>query len=266
MRVGAPRTGEKMTDHMVDAVSFQAVSFQAVIFDMDSTLVDSLPAIIRVWTLFAIRYGLTEEQLRGKFGRSTASVVGELVDAHRRAEALEWIAEHELTDQAGVVALPGAAVALRSVAPRAAIATSATRAMADARLAAAGLPAPEVVLTASDVQRAKPDPEIFLRAAERLGADPRVCLVAEDAPNGLRAARAAGMATIAVTTTHPAEELEPLADLVVPDLGHVSWRLDERGVLVRARSASGAGAVGAGDAAGGWHWPSSTGGAGRSAT
>ena len=261
MRVGAPRTGEKMTDHMVDAVSFQAV-----IFDMDSTLVDSLPAIIRVWTLFAIRYGLTEEQLRGKFGRSTASVVGELVDARRRTEALEWIAEHELTDQAGVVALPGAAVALRSVAPRAAIATSATRAMADARLAAAGLPAPEVVLTASDVQRAKPDPEIFLRAAERLGADPRVCLVAEDAPNGLRAARAAGMATIAVTTTHPAEELEPLADLVVPDLGHVSWRLDERGVLVRARSASGAGAVGAGDAAGGWHWPSSTGGAGRSAT
>ena len=80
MRVGAPRTGEKMTDHMVDAVSFQAASFQAasfqavsfqappfqaVIFDMDSTLVDSLPAIIRVWTLFAIRYGLTEEQLRG---------------------------------------------------------------------------------------------------------------------------------------------------------------------------------------------------------
>ena len=151
------------------------------------------------------------------------------------------------------------------MAPLAAIATSATRAMADARLAAAGLPAPEVVLTASDVLRAKPDPEIFLRAAERLGADPRVCLVAEDAPNGLRAARAAGMATIAVTTTHPAEELEPLADLVVPDLGHVSWRLDERGVLVRARS-SGAGAVGAGDAAGGWHWPSSTGGAGRSAT
>lgn len=209
-------------------------AFEAVIFDMDSTLVDSLPAIVRVWTCFAVRFGVTEEQLRGKFGRSTVSVIEEVVAPERRSEALEWIAEHELSDQEGVIALPGAAHALRAVAPRAAIATSATRAMARARLIAAGLPHPEVVVTASDVRRAKPDPEIFLRAAERIGADPRACLVAEDAPNGLRAARAAGMATVAVTTTHPADELAPLADVVVPDLGHVTWRLEAAGVLVRA--------------------------------
>lgn len=209
-------------------------AFDAVIFDMDSTLVDSLPAIVRVWTRFAVRYGLTEQQLQGKFGRSSASIIEELVPADRRAEAQAWIVEHELTDQEGVVALPGAAHALRSVASRAAIATSATRAMARARLTAAGLPQPQVVVTASDVRRAKPDPEIFLAAAERLGADPLACLVAEDAPNGLLAARAAGMATVAVATTHPAEELASLADLVVPDLGHLTWRLAADAVVVRA--------------------------------
>lgn len=209
-------------------------TFQAVIFDMDSTLVESLPAIVRVWTRFALRYGLTEEQLRRSHGRSTAEVVAALVDPGRRDEALVWVEEQELADQDGVVALPGAEAALRTVGHRAAIATSATRAMAWARLEAAGLLAPAVLMTASDVRRAKPDPEIFLRAAERLGADPRSCLVAEDAPNGLRAARAAGMATVAVTTTHRADELVGLADVVVPDLGHVEWSADPDGVRVRA--------------------------------
>lgn len=209
-------------------------TFQAVIFDMDSTLVESLPAIVRVWTRFALRYGVTEEQLRNSHGRSTAEVVAALVVPERRDEALVWVEEQELADQDGVVALPGAATALRTVGHRAAIATSATRAMAWARLEAAGLLAPAVLMTASDVRRAKPDPEIFLRAAERLGADPRSCLVAEDAPNGLRAARAAGMATVAVTTTHRADELVGLADVVVPDLGHVAWSADPDGVRVRA--------------------------------
>jgi len=207
-------------------------TFQAVIFDMDSTLVDSLPAIIRVWTRFAYRYGLTEQQLMGMFGRSTESVVTELVLPDRQAEAMAWITEHELVDQEGVVALPGAVRALEQVGPRSAIATSATRPMAYARLGAAGLPVPEVVVTANDVQWAKPDPQIFLRAAERLGVDPRGCLVVEDAPNGLRAARAAGMAKVAVTTTHTADELVGLADLVVPDLAHLSWEATDRGVTV----------------------------------
>lgn len=216
------------------ARTFTGQVFAAVIFDMDSTLVESLPAIVRVWTRFAMRYGVTEEQLRASHGRSSAEVVADLVGPDRRAEALAWIVEQELADQAGVVALPGADTALRSVGPRAAIATSATRAMAQARLAAAGLAAPAVLLTASDVRRAKPDPEIFLRAAEQLGAEPRDCLVAEDAPNGLRAARTAGMATVAVTTTHPARELDGLADVVVPHLGHLSWRTEPHGVVVRA--------------------------------
>ncbi|SDB80507.1 sugar-phosphatase [Raineyella antarctica] len=207
-------------------------TYDAVIFDMDSTLVDSLPAIVRVWTRFAMRYGLTEEQLQGMFGRSTRSVVTQLVGTDRRDDALAWIAEHELADQEGVVALPGAAAALRAVGSRGAVATSATRDMAAARLAAAGLPAPAVLVTASDVERAKPDPEIFLRAADRLGADPLRCLVAEDAPNGLLAARAAGMATVAVATTHTTAELAPLADVVVPDLGHLSWRPADGGVRV----------------------------------
>ncbi|QGF23508.1 HAD-IA family hydrolase [Raineyella fluvialis] len=209
-------------------------AFDGVIFDMDSTLVDSLPAIVRVWTRFAERYRLTAEDLSGLFGLSSGAIVDLLVPAERRAEALAWITEHELSDQEGVVALPGAAHALAAAGERAAVATSATRPMAYARLAAAGLPQPAVLVTASDVVRAKPDPQIFLAAAAGLGVDPARCLVAEDAPNGLRAARAAGMATVAVTTTHTAEQLAPLADVVVPDLSHVGLRLDGARVLVSA--------------------------------
>ncbi len=209
--------------------------YDGVIFDMDSTLVDSLPAIVRVWTRFAERYGLTAEDLSGHFGRSTAAIVARLVDEGRRDEALAWITEQELVDQEGVVALPGAAAALRAAGPRGAVATSATRPMAYARLAAAGLPTPSVLVTASDVVRAKPDPQIFLAAAAGLGVAPGACLVAEDAPNGLRAARAAGMSTVAVTTTHTAEELAPLADLVVADLSHVGLRYDGARVELTAR-------------------------------
>lgn len=210
-------------------------TFDGVIFDMDSTLVDSLPAIVRVWTEFATRFGVTVGDLSHWFGRSTRAIIDALVPPEHHAEAMSWITEHELTDQDGVVALPGAAEALRAAGPRGAVATSATREMAYARLAAAGLPTPAVLVTASDVVRAKPDPQIFLAAAAGLAAAPAACLVAEDAPNGLRAARAAGMATVAVTTTHTAEQLAPLADIVVPDLSHVGLRLDSGRVQVSRR-------------------------------
>ncbi|WOP19762.1 HAD-IA family hydrolase [Raineyella sp. LH-20] len=210
-------------------------TFDGVIFDMDSTLVDSMPAIVRVWSAFADRYGLTVDEPTRLLGRSTRWIIDQYVRADVRDEAMAWITEHELADQDGVVALPGAAEALQAAGPRGAVATSASREMAYARLGAAGLPMPAVLVTASDVVRAKPDPQIFLAAAAGLAAVPADCLVAEDAPNGLRAARAAGMATVAVTTTHPAEQLTALADVVVPDLSHLGLRLDGGRVQVSRR-------------------------------
>ncbi len=79
--------------------------------------------------------------------------------------------------------------------------------LARARLAAAGLPEPGVLVTADQVARGKPAPDPYLLAAERLGVDPADCLVLEDAPAGIAAGRAAGMTVWAVTTTHGPEDL-----------------------------------------------------------
>jgi mannitol-1-/sugar-/sorbitol-6-phosphatase len=129
--------------------------------------------------------------------------------------------------------LPGAVEALAALpAGRAAVVTSCTRLLAHARIEAAGLVAPGVVVTASDVTHGKPDPEPFVLGARRLGADPARCLVVEDAPAGLQAGRAAGAATLAVVTTHPAGDLD--ADVVVPSLADVRFRTGPDGVRVVA--------------------------------
>ncbi|MFC7658386.1 HAD-IA family hydrolase [Pseudonocardia benzenivorans] len=127
--------------------------------------------------------------------------------------------------------LPGAVEALRACS-RAAIVTSCTRALARARIAAAGLPAPAVVVTADDVTAGKPDPEPFLLAAEHLQVAAARCLVVEDAPAGLAAARAAGMATLAVAGTHALADLD--ADAGVPDLSHVRFASGPTGIRVAA--------------------------------
>lgn len=196
-------------------------SYAAIIFDMDSTVVDSLPAIRRTWTDFAIRYGITEEQLMSCFGHSTGEIIDRLIAEPEREAARTWMHAKEISDQEGVVALPGAHELLTTVGERGAIATSATREMALARLEAAGLPIPQVLVTASDVERAKPDPQIFLRAAELLAVAPHNCLVAEDSPAGLQAGRAGGMHTVAVTTTHTPDQVRDLSDVIVTDLSQV---------------------------------------------
>lgn len=118
------------------------------------------------------------------------------------------------------MALPGTLALLESLpAERWAVVTSATRRLAEARLDEAGIRT-KTLIAADDISRGKPDPEPFLLAAERLGVDPARCVVFEDAPAGLTAGRAAGMVTVALTTTHRAEELS--ADVVVPDLSAVS--------------------------------------------
>jgi len=139
----------------------------------------------------------------------------------RVAQGLARIAELELADVHDITILPGAVELLRALpADRVAIVTSATRALATARIMAAGLPAPAAVVTFDDVTNGKPDPEPFLTGAARLGVDPSRCLVVEDAPAGIAAARAAGCATLAVTTTSTRAQLP--ADLVVDSLAEVS--------------------------------------------
>ena len=114
--------------------------------------------------------------------------------------------------------LPGAKELLAALPPkRYTIVTSGTRQLATKRLQVAGLPVPANMITADDVTRGKPDPEPYLAGAAALGFEPKQCLVFEDAPSGIRAAKAAGMTAIGVPTTYRAEELAE-ADIIIPSL------------------------------------------------
>jgi mannitol-1-/sugar-/sorbitol-6-phosphatase len=151
---------------------------------------------------------------------------------HLQEAAMRRITEIEMANLHDVVVLPGAVEALASLATaKNAIATSCTVPLAEARIAAAQLVPPSVLVTVDDVTHGKPHPEPFLEAARRVGADPRRCLVVEDAPKGLEAARAAGCFTLAVVTTTPREALR--ADAVVTDLSEIRFDGDQEGIRVR---------------------------------
>jgi sugar-phosphatase len=209
--------------------------FEAVIFDMDGTLIDSTPAVIRAWNSWAVEHGLNPSQMVRHHGVPSAGVVRANLPTDRQDAAIARINELEIADVDDIVVLPGAVEALASlVGAKNAIATSCTIPLAQARIRAAGLVPPSVLITADDVARGKPDPDAFLAAAERLGADPRRCLVVEDAPKGLEAAHAAGCFTLAVTTTTPREELH--ADATVDDLSSVEFQPGPDGIRVRLRA------------------------------
>lgn len=116
-------------------------------------------------------------------------------------------------------AAPAAAVLLATLPPtRWAIVTSATPEIATARLRAASLPVPRVLICADDVRAGKPSPDGYLAAAAQLPVVPTDCVVVEDTPSGIEAARAAGMFAVAVTTTHTTGQLAD-AHLVIGSLG-----------------------------------------------
>jgi beta-phosphoglucomutase-like phosphatase (HAD superfamily) len=115
----------------------------------------------------------------------------------------------ETEDVVGVSALPGANKVVRGLPKDAwAVVTSGSLAVASARIGAAGLPVPDVLITADDVDRGKPEPDGYLAAARAVGVPPGRCLVVEDTPAGLAAGRAAGALTLGLLTTHDAAEME----------------------------------------------------------
>ncbi|UYQ61146.1 HAD family hydrolase [Streptomyces peucetius] len=208
---------------------------EALLFDNDGTLVSSLESVNRCWTRWAGEYGITADAFARVelHGRPAAEIAADLLPARLVPEAVARIEHLEVEDVAqGVVALPGTLRLLAQLPPeRWAVVTSATRRLAEARLAEVGV-RPKMTVAADDVTRGKPDPEPFLLAARMLGVDPARCVVFEDAPAGLTAGRAAGMRTVALTTTHTRAELT--ADIVVPDLSAVSALVTPEGVEITA--------------------------------
>lgn len=179
--------------------------FSAFLFDMDGTLLNSIIAAERVWTIWAQRHDLDVAAfLPTIHGVRSVDTIRRLnlpgLDPVLEAEG---ISRAEIEDVEGVVSIEGAARLLASLpAERWAIVTSAPRALAEARLKAASLELPANLITAEDVSQGKPAPDCFLLAAKRLGVDIRDCLVFEDAPAGIAAAEAAGASVMVITATH----------------------------------------------------------------
>jgi sugar-phosphatase len=187
-----------------DAPVFGA-DFDAVLFDLDGVLVDSTASVTRSWNRFAREFGVPLEALQTNHGRPARVLVERMLGTDRLAEGLARIVELEVEDASSVDVVPGAREFFAGVPEhRRAIVTSGTPSIATARLRAAGIPVPHTLVTADDVQHAKPDPEPYLLAARRLGVSPQRCLVVEDAPAGIAAARAAGCQVLGVQGTAPA--------------------------------------------------------------
>ena len=202
---------------------------RALLFDLDGTLIDSREATERHWRRWAEDRGIDWSTLReGMHGVPSRRVIARFapgLDAGAEADRLE---AEQAADPAGVIAVPGAADLLASIPESAwALVTSATRALALSRLAAAGLGVPPLMITADDVRRGKPDPEPYLLAAGRLGIEPAGGVVVEDAAAGLAAGRAGGFVVIGVGDPPPGGDLE------VP---HVGWlAVEEAGDRLRIR-------------------------------
>ena len=207
---------------------------EAVLFDIDGTLVDSTRAVVRTWTTWAAKYGVdVEAVLRVCHGRRSEDTIAEFLPAHERAAAVRYLEELELDDLDDIVALPATRDVLgRLPSNRWAAVTSGSRRLMTARLNAAGLPVPAVLVAAEDVAQGKPDPQGYLKAAGALGFDIRRCLVVEDAPAGLRAGRAAGAQMLGVGTSHPLAELRASADAVADDLSVCSVAVVPGGLIV----------------------------------
>jgi beta-phosphoglucomutase family hydrolase len=214
--------------------SSAALSSRAVLFDLDGVLVDSRAQHLAAWERLAAAHGLTvpEGYFRATFGLRNDAILVPLAPGADPRELERLAAEKEATFRSlatdAIEPLPGArelVTFLREQAIGAAVVTSTPRENLEMILQAIRLAgAFGVLVTAEDVARGKPDPEGFLLAARRLVVQPEACVVIEDAPAGLEAAKAAGMRAVGVTTTHPAPDLGA-ADLVVESLAEEAVRM-----------------------------------------
>lgn len=196
------------------------LSCEGVLFDLDGVLVDSTPAVARVWSWWARKHGFDPENtVRIAHGRPSIATIRELLpSADYDAENRE-VERREIEDVEGVIPLPGALELLTALPlDRWAIVTSCTKRLAYVRIRAAGLPEPKFIVTSDDITRGKPDPEPYIKGANALSLAPEDCVVIEDAPAGIRAGKAAGARVVALQTTERDELLFAAgADIIVKD-------------------------------------------------
>ncbi|MBV9653711.1 MAG: HAD-IA family hydrolase [Acetobacteraceae bacterium] len=221
---------------MTERPLFPERRFAALVFDMDGTILTSIAAAERVWTKWATRHGVDVAAflptIHGVQAVDTISRLG-LPGVDPAAEADE-ITREEIVDVAGIDPIPGAPAFLSSLpAGRWGVVTSATLPLAKARLQAAGLPLPAMLITAEEVTRGKPAPDGYLLAAERLGCRAADLCVFEDAAAGIQSAEAAGAAVAVITATHR-HKVETPHPVLASYAGLIA-RLDHAGLLQLVR-------------------------------
>lgn len=208
-------------------------SLCAAIFDLDGTLVDSYDAHYEAWRLISARHGVevTIDEYYSHFGRRNEDLLRECwLRAGRGELTLDEIKEldHEKEAQYRALvthrfpAMEGAreiVYALRAAGFRTAVGSSGppenvARAIEGLELEGAF----DAIVTGRDVVRCKPDPECFLLAAARIGVEPARCVVFEDAPAGIIAAKSAGMHCVAITSKGHTPHLQRDADLILPNV------------------------------------------------
>jgi sugar-phosphatase len=181
------------------------VECKGFLFDLDGTLVDSLPAVERSWINWALSWGVNPQDvlafIHGKQAITSLRHFMEGESEETIQKEFIKLEQIEATDTEGVTALPGAHLLLSELNRQNipwAIVTSGSMPVASARHKAAHLPEPEVFITAEQVKHGKPQPDAYLLGAERLGLAPEDCVVVEDAAAGVMAGLAAGCKVIAV--------------------------------------------------------------------
>ncbi|RYF81652.1 MAG: HAD family phosphatase [Comamonadaceae bacterium] len=190
----------------------------ALIFDMDGTMVDSMPAHARSWEAFTRNHGISipvDEVLRRTTGRTGVECIRELMGDVDEATAVDLINEKEALYRGYFAGEFREVAGFRRFAQLAherglpwAVATAGDRhniafVMEHLKLAHP----PHAIVGGDEGLRGKPEPDLFLEAARRIGAAPSDCIVFEDAPFGIEAAHRAGMRAVAICTTHDAREL-----------------------------------------------------------
>jgi beta-phosphoglucomutase len=197
---------------------------RAALWDMDGTLLDSAEYHWLAWRdiLHAEGYPLTQPEFVATFGQRNDTILRDWLGPELPSAEVDRIGGakearyRELVHERGIMLLPGVGVwlaRLHAAGWRQAIASAAPRANVEAIVAALDLaPFFEALVSAEDVQRGKPDPQVFLAAAERLAVAPARCIVLEDAPAGIEAAHRAGMHAIGIRTSHADLRAEIVVD------------------------------------------------------
>jgi sugar-phosphatase len=199
------------------------VRTKGLLFDMDGVLISSLGSVERSWQTWAESHGLdVRETIKTAHGMRAIETVRKLKpDADHLAE-LKVIEDLEVADNEGLAVLAGVLPILQSVPQKYwTIVTSATERLARSRLAFAGIPVPEHIVTADMVTEGKPHPEPYIKGARILSLAPQDCIVIEDSTSGAKAGHAAGCKVLATTFSHRVDQLAA-ADWIVESLAKVT--------------------------------------------